>query len=57
MAKMRRKADLPCKTCATCGKPFAWRKKWASVWEEVRYCSDRCRSKRSSENRQIGQKN
>jgi hypothetical protein len=41
--KMRRKSDLPTKTCATCGRPFTWRKKWADVWEEVRYCSDRCR--------------
>ncbi len=42
--KMRRKADLPQKPCAACGRPFAWRKKWARVWDEVRYCSDRCRS-------------
>ena len=41
--KMRRKGDLPTKTCACCGRPFAWRKKWASVWDEVRYCSERCR--------------
>lgn len=46
MAKMIRKADLPQKTCATCGRPFAWRKKWERVWEEVRYCSDRCRAAR-----------
>ncbi|HSF63761.1 MAG TPA: DUF2256 domain-containing protein [Paracoccaceae bacterium] len=38
-----KKADLPEKTCATCGRPFTWRKKWARVWDEVRYCSDRCR--------------
>ena len=43
---MRRKADLPEKTCATCGRPFTWRKKWAKVWDEVRYCSDRCRNAR-----------
>jgi hypothetical protein len=43
MPKMRRKADLPTKTCPVCGKPFAWRKKWAKVWEQVRYCSERCR--------------
>ncbi|NCW69119.1 MAG: DUF2256 domain-containing protein [Marivivens sp.] len=24
--------------------PFVWRKKWEKVWDEVRYCSDRCRS-------------
>lgn len=39
----RAKADLPSKTCATCGRPFAWRKKWARDWENVRYCSERCR--------------
>jgi hypothetical protein len=48
MPKMRRKADLPQKTCATCGKPFAWRKKWAKVWDEVRYCSERCKTNRKS---------
>jgi hypothetical protein len=44
MAKMRQKADLPTKPCAACGLPFAWRKKWANVWDEVKYCSDRCRA-------------
>ncbi|WP_173861045.1 DUF2256 domain-containing protein [Tabrizicola sp. TH137] len=48
MAKMRKKGDLPEKTCATCGRPFAWRKKWEKVWDEVRYCSDRCRAERKS---------
>lgn len=43
MARMRRKGDLPTKPCAHCGLPFAWRRKWAKVWDEVRYCSDRCR--------------
>jgi len=37
------KHDLPHKICATCGRPFTWRKKWARVWEEIRYCSGRCR--------------
>jgi hypothetical protein len=39
----RGNADLPEKICATCGRPFAWRKKWARDWESVRYCSERCR--------------
>lgn len=43
MTKMRRKSDLPTKTCACCGLAFAWRKKWARDWELVRYCSERCR--------------
>ena len=39
-------APLPEKLCATCGRPFAWRKKWAAEWEAVRYCSKRCRSEK-----------
>jgi len=38
------KAHLPAKPCATCGRPFVWRKKWEKVWDEVKYCSDRCRA-------------
>lgn len=47
MGKHVKKADLPGKVCKTCGKPFAWRKKWAKVWEEVKYCSERCREGRN----------
>ncbi|MCS6864905.1 MAG: DUF2256 domain-containing protein [Gemmataceae bacterium] len=43
MARSPRKSDLPTKVCAHCGRPFAWRKKWARDWENVRYCSDSCR--------------
>ena len=42
----RKKTELPAKTCAVCRRPFAWRKKWAKVWDEVRYCSERCRRTR-----------
>lgn len=37
------KADLPSKVCVVCNRPFTWRKKWEKVWDEVRYCSERCR--------------
>ncbi|EKX52578.1 hypothetical protein GUITHDRAFT_65010, partial [Guillardia theta CCMP2712] len=40
------KSNLPSKTCEVCGRPFEWRKKWEKVWDEVKYCSDRCRSRR-----------
>ncbi|MDG1521568.1 MAG: DUF2256 domain-containing protein, partial [Hellea sp.] len=23
--------------------PFSWRKKWERNWEEIKYCSKRCR--------------
>lgn len=41
--KMRKKSDLPSKACACCGLPFSWRKKWERDWDQVRYCSERCR--------------
>lgn len=41
--KMRKKSDLPRKICAHCGLPFVWRKKWERDWEQVKYCSERCR--------------
>jgi hypothetical protein len=43
MSKMRKKSDLPVKTCVHCGRPFTWRKKWERVWDEVKFCSDACR--------------
>ncbi|MGV9006120.1 MAG: DUF2256 domain-containing protein [Brevundimonas sp.] len=45
--KARKKGDLPTRVCVACQRPFAWRRKWAACWEEVRYCSDRCRRQRS----------
>ena len=44
--RMRKKQDLPQKICAHCGLRFTWRKKWEAVWDEVKYCSDRCRRDR-----------
>lgn len=34
------------KICASCGREMVWRKRWAKTWNEVRYCSDRCRSRK-----------
>ena len=33
----------PPKRCATCGRSFEWRARWARNWDEVRYCSAACR--------------
>ena len=32
------------KSCVTCGRQITWRKKWERDWDEVKYCSDACRS-------------
>ena len=52
---MRKKQDLPQKNCVCCGLPFTWRKKWAKVWTEVKYCSERCRRDRTAGN-SVGQR-
>jgi hypothetical protein len=46
---MHKKPHLPEKTCPVCQRPFAWRKKWAKDWENVRYCSERCRRERNTQ--------
>jgi len=38
-----KKQYLPSKICIVCKRPFDWRKKWAKVWDEVMYCSEKCR--------------
>lgn len=43
MAKVTRKKDLPRKICIVCKRPFVWRKKWEKDWDQVKYCSERCR--------------
>jgi hypothetical protein len=49
---MLKKANFPTKVCLSCHRPFAWRKKWKAVWDDVKYCSDACgkhRNKKPSE--------
>ncbi|HBC40437.1 MAG: DUF2256 domain-containing protein [Pseudanabaena sp. M051S1SP1A06QC] len=48
MAHKGNKSFLPSKDCVICGKPFSWRKKWEKCWDEVKYCSDRCRRQKSN---------
>ena len=42
-AKKFTKSNLPSKDCIVCNRPFEWRKKWERCWDEVKYCSERCR--------------
>jgi hypothetical protein len=43
-----KKQNLPNKNCMVCNRPFSWRKKWEKVWDEVKYCSDRCRENKNA---------
>ena len=38
--------SLPEKVCPTCGRSFAWRKRWARTWDRVKFCSAACRRSR-----------
>ncbi|MCO5934041.1 DUF2256 domain-containing protein [Mucilaginibacter sp. RB4R14] len=38
------KENLPTKLCIVCKRPFTWRKKWEKCWDDVKYCSERCRT-------------
>lgn len=44
-ARTTEKSNLT-KVCACCGRTVEWRKKWERDWDQVRYCSDRCRSRK-----------
>lgn len=50
-----KKQHLPEKTCLSCQRPFSWRKKWERCWDEVRYCSERCKRLGRQAARQQGQ--
>ena len=48
---MRNKSDLPTKKYDKISLPYISIKKLEKVWEEVRYCSDRCRREKPSAKR------
>ncbi|MFL2723961.1 MAG: DUF2256 domain-containing protein [Gammaproteobacteria bacterium] len=41
---MHKKLNLQTKSCQWCGKSFSWRKKWERSWDEVKFCSKRCKA-------------
>ena len=40
--------STPSKICMKCGRRFTWRAKWSKTWDDVRFCSARCRRERLS---------
>ena len=47
---MIKKENLPSKVCMICQRPFSWRKKWEKVWDEVKFCSEKCRRNKMRKN-------
>ena len=37
------------KICASCGRKIEPRKKWEKIWDQIKYCSDRCRKNKKPE--------
>jgi hypothetical protein len=48
MPKGVAKKNLPQKTCVVCRRPFTWRKKWEKNWNEVKYCSEKCKKNKEA---------
>lgn len=44
------------KPCAHCGRSFEYRKKWEKTWDQVKYCSDRCRGDSKSSGKRNSQR-
>jgi hypothetical protein len=42
--KAKTKNGFAPKICQRCDLPFEWRKKWARDWEDVKYCSEKCKA-------------
>lgn len=38
------------KLCASCGRVIEPRKKWLKNWDQIKYCSDRCRGQKVNDN-------
>ncbi len=43
----KKKEDRASKICTVCQRAFTWRKKWEQNWDEVKYCSERCRRRKN----------
>lgn len=38
------------KICAVCGREIEPRKKWAAHWDQIKYCSEKCRRNKKKTN-------
>jgi len=43
---VHKKLNLPLKICEFCKRPFLWRKKWQRDWQNVKFCSEKCKNSR-----------
>jgi len=43
IVKTIKKENFPSKECQHCKRNVVWRKKWSKNWDQVKYCSEKCR--------------
>jgi hypothetical protein len=43
-----KKLNLPQKICTKCNKFFTWRKKWERDWDNVKFCSEKCKREKKN---------
>ncbi|MDB9813414.1 DUF2256 domain-containing protein [Gammaproteobacteria bacterium] len=41
---LHKKLNLKEKICKNCHRSFVWRKKWERSWDQIKFCSIRCKS-------------
>tara|TARA_B100000700_G_C15036016_1_gene852857 strand:- start:2485 stop:2694 length:210 start_codon:yes stop_codon:yes gene_type:complete len=41
---LHKKLNLETKVCENCYRSFAWRKKWERDWDEIKFCSKKCKA-------------
>lgn len=39
--------NIASKNCVLCGREIEYRKKWKNNWDDVKYCSEKCRRSKS----------
>lgn len=53
--RVKKKQPVPgldSKICIACGRAMQWRKSWSKNWNEVKFCSDRCRASKPGDTEQ-----
>lgn len=44
------------KICIVCGRKMQWRARWSKNWDQVKYCSDKCRKAKNQDSTDLENK-
>lgn len=51
-----KESTLKEKICIVCGRKMQWRARWSKNWDQVKYCSDRCRKAKGQDSAELENK-